>query len=303
MAKALNTAPLLLHTNTNPWLGWLPVIVLPATAIGLQSRLPPWVFMWLLAFAIFAALKWLTWWQAHRVIAHPAWRSAAYLLAWPGMDASAFLNPQERASAPQSGQWGWAIGKTALGIALIWLVARFVPTEQPLIQGWIAMFGLILLLHFGTLELLALIWQAIGVKAQPIMAVPIVATSLSEFWGKRWNLGFRQLSYELLFRPLQRLAGIPLATLAVFVASGLIHDLVISVPAQAGYGLPTGYFTLQGFGVLLERSQWGKRMGLNNGLRGRIFLFAMAAGPVFWLFHPPFVLNVIVPFMRAVRAL
>jgi hypothetical protein len=26
----------------------------------------------------------------------------------------------------------------------------------------------------------------------------------SEFWGKRWNLGFRQLAHEFIFRPLQK---------------------------------------------------------------------------------------------------
>jgi alginate O-acetyltransferase complex protein AlgI len=237
------------------------------------------------------------------VVAHPAWRSVAYLLTWPGMDSSAFLNPQERASAPRFPQWVWAFLRTAFGITLFWLVARLVPAEKRLIQGWIGLFGLIFLLHFGIFDVLALLWQAIGVKAQPIMAAPIVSTSLSEFWGKRWNLGFRQLSYELLFRPLQKRAGIPMATMAVFVTSGLIHDLVISLPAQGGYGLPTAYFTLQGFGLLLERSQWGGRLGLNNGPGGKLFLFAFAGGPLFWLFHPPFVLNVIVPFMRVVRAL
>jgi hypothetical protein len=53
--------------------------------------LPSWAFMWVLAFTIYFSLKWLTWWRARTRIAHPAWRSGAYLLAWPGMDAEAFL--------------------------------------------------------------------------------------------------------------------------------------------------------------------------------------------------------------------
>jgi hypothetical protein len=32
-------------------------------------------------------------------------------------------------------------------------------------------------------------------------------------------------------------------------------------------------------------------------------MLIVAAGPAFWLFHPPFVLRVILPFMRAVHAL
>jgi len=89
----------------------------------------------------------------------------------------------------------------------------------------------------------------------------------------------------------------------VFLASGLIHDLVISLPAHGGYGLPTGYFILQGLGITLERSAAGRRLGLQRGFPGWLFMFVVAAGPAFWLFHPPFVLRVILPFMHAIRAL
>src|SRR5258707_5620909 len=40
--------------------------------------------MWILSIAIYLSLKWLTWWRARSRIAHAAWRSVAYLLAWPG---------------------------------------------------------------------------------------------------------------------------------------------------------------------------------------------------------------------------
>ena len=165
------------------------------------------------------------------------------------------------------------------------------------------MFGLILLLHFGTFQVVALLWQTAGVDARPIMAAPLRATSLGEFWGRRWNLGFRQLSHELIFRPLHRRLGTDAAGLLVFAVSGLIHDLVISLPARGGYGLPTMYFLLQGTGMTIEHSRFGKRLGLGQGVRGRCFMVVFLAAPVFWLFHPYFVLRVILPFMRAIHAL
>ena len=281
---------------------------MPLAAIACRNLVPAWAFMWVLSLAIFLGLKWLTWWNARVRIAHAAWRSAAYLLASPGMDAKAFLDASQRVPAQPLATWlgaTWlgAIAKTVLGAALLWLGARFVPQQEPLLRGWVGMLGLILMLHFGSFQLLGLLWQSVGVDAQPIMRAPLRSTSLGEFWGKRWNLGFRQVAHELIFRPLHRRLGARAAGLLVFVVSGLVHDLVISLPARAGYGLPTGYFLLQGAGATLEHSRLGKRLGLGRGVRGWCFTMAVLATPVFWLFHPWFVLRVILPFMRAIYAI
>ena len=96
------------------------------------------------------------------------------------------------------------------------------------------------------------------------MRKPLRSGSLSEFWGSRWNLGFRQLSHDVVFQPLRPRVGIAGATVATFLASGLVHDLVISVPAAGGYGLPAAYFGIQGLGVILERSKVGMRVGLRR---------------------------------------
>jgi len=290
-------------TTTGGWIGWFPLAVLPLVVLACRNLLTPWAFMWALAIAIYAGLKWLSWWKARKRIDHAAWRSAAYLLAWPGMDADSFLDSGQNISPPTYQRWFWALFKTALGAILLWVVARALPSGQPLLRGWVGMLGLILSLHFGSFEFVALVWQRLGVNARPIMSSPLRSTSLSEFWGKRWNLGFRQLAYDLIFRPLHRRWGAGAAGFLVFVASGLIHDLVISVPARGGYSLPTAYFILQGLGVAAERSTLGKRVGLRDGGCGWLFMAACTAGPVFLLFHPPFVLRVILPFMEAIHAL
>ena len=38
-------------------------------------------------------------------------------------------------------------------------------------------------------------------------------------------------------------------------------------PANAGYGLPTAYFILQGMALLAEHTRAGKRLGLGQGVR------------------------------------
>jgi hypothetical protein len=281
----------------------IPLLLFPALAIALRNQMPAWLFMWALSFAIFSGLKWMTWWKARSRIAHRAGRSFAYLLAWPGMDAETFLDAEKHPVKPAAQEWFWAALKTAMGAALLWAVALRIPAQQELLRGWIGLFGLIFLLHFGSFHLIALFWQTVGIDAEPIMSKPILSKTLSEFWGKRWNLGFRQLAHDLIFRPLYKRTGVAIAGLLVFAASGLIHDLVMSLPARGGYGLPTGYFMVQGLGVTLERSALGRQLGLQRGPTGWIFMAVVTAAPAFWLFHPPFVLRVILPFMHAVHAL
>jgi hypothetical protein len=101
------------------WIGWLPISVMPLTAVACRNLLPAWVFMWSLSVAIFISLKWLTWWMARSRVAHPAWRSTAYLFAWPGMDAESFLDAGLHVSRPAPTTWLWAIIETALGAILL----------------------------------------------------------------------------------------------------------------------------------------------------------------------------------------
>jgi alginate O-acetyltransferase complex protein AlgI len=164
------------------------------------------------------------------------------------------------------------------------------------------MAGIILSLHFGSFQLLALAWQRAGVPVQPLMRAPLLATSLGDLWGARWNTGFHTLAHEFLFRPLHRRIGRTRAVLAVFLISGLIHELVITLPAHGGYGLPTAYFFLQGLGLVLERSSLGTALALGKGIRGRAFTLLIAGAPAFWLFPPVFVRNVILPMLHALGA-
>jgi hypothetical protein len=284
------------------WLGWLPLVVLPLCAGTTRNSLPSWGFMWVLAVSIYAGLKWLTWRRA-RSMPHKRWRSIAYLLAWPGMGAQSFLDVRQVPPSPSPRNWAWAIFETTSGAVLLWMIARMIPEGADLLRGWVGMLGLILLLHFGSFQLLSLFWRSIGIDAKPIMSAPLFSTSLGEFWGKRWNLGFSQLAHDLIFRPLHRAWGAKVTGFFVFIISGLIHDAVISLPAGGAYGLPTMYFMIQGAGVVVERSSLGKQLGLRQKVRGWLFMAVFTAGPAYWLFHPLFIRHVILPFMQAIHAL
>ena len=136
---------------------------------------------------------------------------------------------------------------------------------------------------------------------QPIMDRPFAATSLVDFWGRRWNRAYRRVSFEYFFRPSVRWFGPALGTLFAFTASGLIHESVISWPAGAGYGGPTAYFAIQGLAVLLERATPLRRL-LRNPLCGWLYTALFVIGPAGLLFHAPFLTRVIVPFLEMIGA-
>jgi hypothetical protein len=288
---------------TSRLLAFLPLLILAVVALLVASRLPRWGFMWAMALALYAGCKWLTYREARaRGVTADGRRAIGYLLAWPGMDATAFLGRTDRPDKPDPFEWIVAALKTLLGTTLIWAVAGHSVPVNPLLAGWLGMVGLILVLHFGTFHLLALGWRSIGVDARPVMQNPLRSKSLAEFWGRRWNTAFHELATRFTFRPLRSTVGRTRATLLVFLVSGLIHELVISIPARGGYGLPTGYFMLQGLGVAGERTPLGRRAGLGRGWRGWLFTVVVAAGPAFWLFPPAFVRNVILPMLAFIGA-
>jgi alginate O-acetyltransferase complex protein AlgI len=259
--------------------------------------------MWLLAFAIYAGCKWLTW---RRTPAQSAqwWQHAGYLFAWPGLNAEAFLGSGRLPEKDQPSVWEWclAIVRLFVGIVLFAVVAGRISAGHEIVAGWVGMIGLILMLHFGSFHLLSCAWRSIGVDAQPLMKRPLTSTSLNEFWSRKWNSAFRDFTHRFLFRPLTKWCGPRWAILVGFIFSGVIHDVVISVPARGGYGGPTIFFGFQAVGLFVERSRAGRAVGLSHGWRGWLFAIIMLILPAYGLFHPPFVRTIILPFMRVLHA-
>jgi hypothetical protein len=301
-AEAERVVAVQLRDHPVRWVGWLPLLLFPMAVVALRAKLLAWLFMWLLATAIFVGCKWLTWWEARSSgLVTGNWkRSLAYLLLWPGMEAKEFFVAAAAKRLIQPSEWIAGAAKSLTGVALIWAGARAIPHRHALLGGWMGMVGLLLFLHFGTFHLAALAWQKTGIPVKPIMQRPLTSRSLSELWGRRWNLGFRSLSHAWVFHPLQTRFGPTVGTLGAFLASGLLHDAVISLPARAGYGLPAVYFLVQGLGVAAERSVAGQRFGLGRGVRGRLWAAVIALGPLYALFHPWFVTRVIDPFLRVI---
>ncbi|MCI0334059.1 MAG: membrane bound O-acyl transferase family-domain-containing protein [Planctomycetes bacterium] len=277
----------------------LPVLVMLCVSDGW----PRWLFMWLLAASIYFACKVLTWSLAAANCV-PRWQQWAYLLAWPGMNAARFFDADRsnQIDPPTRREWAAAAFNLAVGGVLFWSARIWLPRSSSILLGWAGMIGTVLMLHFGSFHLLSCIWRRIGIDAPPLMNQPLRSTSVAEFWGRRWNAAFRDLTYQFLFRPLRSRLGATTALVVGFIISGMVHDLVISVPASGGYGRPTVFFTIQAAAILAERSPLGRSLGLDHGWRGRLFTGLVLLVPVRLLFHDPFVTKIAVPFMHALGA-
>ncbi len=247
--------------------------------------------MWAIATAIFAGCKMLTL-MARRDGERASGRGLAYAFAWPGFDAEAFLSQTVKPAKPRSAEAIQAGVNALIGATLVTMAIRWVGCA-PMAFGWLGMIGMVCVLHFGLFHLLSCFWRWRGIDAKPLMRRPLLSRSVGEFWGQRWNTAFRDLTHRFLFAPLMRCVGPRWAIVVGFFVSGVVHELVITVPARGGYGLPTLYFIWQGIAMLLERAVPFRRW------RGRAWTIAAVALPAPMLFPPVFVERVVVPMLRA----
>lgn len=299
-------------------LAWLPILLLPSVVFwAVPHHWPRWLLMWLVAGAIYAGCKWLTWATTAGHSLRKA-RNWGYLLAWPGLDAPTFLSasPLSAAQLPSWSEWGWAGVKFIAGLLLFLIAAgqaitfrEHLDAPLDLAIGWLGMASLVLCLHCGLFHLLSCAWRAAGVDARPIMNGPLSAHSLSNFWGRRWNTAFRDLAHRFVFAPANKLWGPRWAVAAGFLFSGLVHDAVISLPAGGGYGGPTLFFAVQGVGLLAERRCMGRGEESDfqstrwRDLRGRGLTILLLLAPAGLLFHSEFVRGIVLPMLRDVAGL
>jgi alginate O-acetyltransferase complex protein AlgI len=213
-------------------------------------------------------------------------RLAIFLFAWPGVIPDYF---RERQSAheiePARFLGAWA--RMAIGAVSIVLLAVYAPQIPAPFLGLAGVAAILLTIHLGVCDLLPWLLRWGGFAVPLLFDRPWAATSLADFWSRRWNLAFSDMNQRLLLRPVFRFFGKRSSRLVLFALSGLLHELAISFPAGAGWGLPFGYFLLNGVMVTVE-----ERFRIVS--RAWVWFWLIAPAP--WLFHEPFRRALIVPF-------
>ena len=142
---------------------------------------------------------------------------------------------------------------SALGYLSLWTAIVVAPDHGGLPLRWLA--GCVFLYAFA--EALAGLIEAtgrlLGAELPPVQRHPILARSLRDFWGERWNLVVNRWLRQHCFVPLAR-RGHPGAGLALaFAVSVALHTWIVAAALDIDMVFRTAaFFTLQGALLAVE---------------------------------------------------
>jgi hypothetical protein len=96
-------------------------------------------------------------------------------------------------------------------------------------------------------------------KRRPIVAIhhrPLMASSLSSFWGRRWNVWVQDWLRDL--NRSFRKSPLAIRILVTFIFSGLFHEIMFNLPywiyyQQSFFGTMMLYFFIQGLGLWIGK--------------------------------------------------
>ncbi|GAU29546.1 hypothetical protein TSUD_152960 [Trifolium subterraneum] len=137
-----------------------------------------------------------------------------------------------------------------------------------------------------------------GFEIEPQFNEPYLSTSLQDFWGHRWNLMVTRTLRLIVYDPIRHIIksnvgsmwGNYIATLATFIVSGLMHEIIYYYLTRAPPTWEvTWFFVLHGVCTSVEVAV--KKIVLRRGL----WLHRVISGPLTlaflavtgnWLFFP-----------------
>lgn len=222
-----------------------------------------------------------------------------FSLGWIGMNPSLFERPRSNRKQEAKQLLIFGISRVLLGSIICyiayWCADVVVLSDLmwlKVLSSLLALVGISLILHFGFLNFNASFWNFMGVPAYPVFKSPLRSLSLTEFWGKRWNLAFSEMAAIAVYKPLKSTLGINLAKAMAFLFSGVLHELALSVPVGKGYGLPTLYFTLHAVLIQIEN-----KLNFPSVFLKHLWVIFWLLVPMPLLFHHFFLGKVIWPFL------
>jgi hypothetical protein len=126
-----------------------------------------------------------------------------------------------------------------------------------------------------------MLYYLTGKVVTPLHSHPLRSQSLSEFWGKRWNLMVQDWFRDLRGESKKNLGKKLLVT---FLISGFFHEIMISLPyfiytGRFVFGNMMLYFAIQGCGLWIEKSFLSSSP--NWVRRAQLWMFILLPCPLF----------------------
>ncbi|MCU0797983.1 MAG: membrane bound O-acyl transferase family-domain-containing protein [Akkermansiaceae bacterium] len=249
VAVGIAAGPVLSHYREGAARRWAGAVLLGGLMLAAEfavSRQTGVMRMSCLCLVLLAGMKGLVyaeWAQGRRL---PMSRYLVFALLWFGMDPGSFQT--RRKGLEWRGDLRMGLAMMLLGTVGAWWVWKM-EWRQVLVMFVPLSLGF----HFGALRVLKAALRAAGFPVRTLFPNVLEARGLADFWSRRWNTGYSQMMQRLVGKPVARGFGDDAGLMAVFLGSGLLHELAITLPVRAGYGLPTLYFLIHGLLTLMER--------------------------------------------------
>lgn len=194
----------------------------------------------------------------------------------------------------------------AIEVVFLAILMGFLHDYRDSLQHEIVLVLLYCLVVFLLVDILfavsnVVVW--LGLEVEPPSDEPYLATSLQDFWGRRWNLTVTNTLRHTIHKPVwaatvgvlgrqwAQIAGV----LSTFLVSGLMHELLLYYVTRGARPTweMTGFFVLHGVCIAVElgvKRAFPARWRLHSAiLRPLTVGFVVATS--FLLFFPPLIRN------------
>ncbi|GKA80922.1 acyl-CoA--sterol O-acyltransferase 1-like protein [Tanacetum coccineum] len=170
---------------------------------------------------------------------------------------------------------------------------------HPILKMSLYCFHMYFMLEMALVILAYVARTLVQMESEPQFDEPYLATSLQDFWGKRWNLMVTSILHPTIYDPIHSFSTrfMPrkwasfIAVLTTFLVSGLMHEFIFyNIGRLETTGEVTCFFLLHGLLVGIE-------VNIKRAAKGKLCLPPVVSRPLtlacvlatcFWLFFPPF---------------
>lgn len=175
-----------------------------------------------------------------------------FFFAWPGVRLDGFQKREKNPMSTTGDRFLESWLAFLIGLCSL-LIASLIGRGESTLWNYVALFSFLLIFHLGLVEVMLDGLRLIGFTPKSQFDRPLFATSLRDFWSVRWNVSFIDMNKIFFLKAGRSFLPASARVFLIFIISGVLHEMAISYPVNAGWGLPLLYFVFQGVGFLIEK--------------------------------------------------